>query len=70
MGDEDNSLTANNIRLLAKLAIFDALIRETPSSYAVNEHAQHALTDFCEEVYDAYRTLLTRLRLARQHCRV
>jgi hypothetical protein len=31
----------------------------------INEHEQHALNDFCSEVYDAWRKFQARIKLAR-----
>lgn len=41
--------------------VFDALAIENAEDVVINEHAQHAFTDFCSEVYDSWHKFRNRL---------
>jgi hypothetical protein len=66
LADDNNGVSGKEVEALSSLALFKGLIDAQPEHFAFNEHAQHALTDFCSEVYDAYRKLQARLQMARQ----
>ncbi|MES0125893.1 hypothetical protein NKL05_27895 [Mesorhizobium sp. C420B] len=58
---DNNGVRTEEVSKLAKLPMFDGLIRETKEGFSFNEHAQHALTDFCSEVYTAWAKCAERL---------
>jgi hypothetical protein len=66
LAENNNGVSGKEVEALSGLAMFKGLIDAQPEHFAFNEHAQHALTDFCSEVYDAYRKLQERLQMARQ----
>jgi hypothetical protein len=57
------------IHLKGHKAYSDAVLtnhwRGHGGAIAINEHEQHALCDFCSEVYDAWEKLQTRLEMGR-----
>lgn len=62
------SFTNKEAILLTELPMLEGLIFEYEKHIALNEHAQHALSDFCSEVYDCYRKLQKRIKsIPRQH---
>jgi hypothetical protein len=66
LAENNNGVSGKEVEALSGLAMFKGLIDAQPEHFAFNEHAQHALTDFCSEIYDAYRKLQERLQMARQ----
>ena len=64
LAENNNGVSGREVEALSCLAVFKGLIDAQPEHFAFNEHAQHALTDFCSEVYDAYRKLQERLQMA------
>jgi hypothetical protein len=48
--------------------VFGEHSSEEGDAVFVNEHALHALQDFCADVYDAWRTFETRLEAVSRHC--
>lgn len=61
----DSAFTDHEIGELLDAGVFAGLTRDTQQSRAVNIHAEHALADFCAEVYDAWDRLQGRLEAAR-----
>lgn len=62
-GDSANGFQAlklAEVKALAKLDAFAPMILEKSESYAVNEHLEHAIADFCSQVYDAFDQLQQR----------
>jgi len=56
-----NGVRAREVAALSAAGVLGAHIRDRGESYAVNEHAHHALTDFCSEVYEAWERFQERL---------
>ncbi len=57
-GDYDNNgILASDANALLNASELEGLIKDNGDSIAMNEHAHHALTDFCSEVYDSWRKL-------------
>jgi hypothetical protein len=60
-----NGLRHSEVRALVADRVLTNDWRGNGDAIAINEHEQHALCDFCSEVYDAWDRLQTRIELAR-----
>jgi len=65
LAEDNNGVSGKEVEALSALDMFEGLIGAYPDGFSFNEHAQHALADFCCEVYDAYRKLKERLQMGR-----
>lgn len=65
MDEDNNGLRGKEVEQLADLPQFAGLIFHNSNGLGINEHAQHALVEFCEKVYELYGELQTRLELVR-----
>jgi len=63
---DNNGVRTEEVAELAKLPFFEGLIQQTPNGFTFNEHAQHALMDFCSEVYFAWAKFNQRLERVRR----
>lgn len=61
----ESAFTFAEVEDLHASGIFDGLSHGTECLVAVNVHAEHALADFCSEVYEAWDRLQDRLEAAR-----
>lgn len=59
--DGIQTFTPSEIRQLVQANVLDRLVKQNATSMAVNEHAEHALSDFCGEVYAAWAKFQDRL---------
>jgi hypothetical protein len=59
--DDNNGMTWRDTKAVIADGVYGANFRVRDEHVAVNEHAQHALTDFCSEVYDAWAKYKKRL---------
>lgn len=63
--DQDvNGLTQSEVEKLVSDGVFGGEAIPNSGFIAVNEHAQHALLDFCQEVYSGWDKYQRRLALA------
>lgn len=63
--DSDSAFSRREIEMLRDAGLFEGLARQSGQTLATNAHAEHALADFCAEVYDAWDRLQGRLEAAR-----
>jgi hypothetical protein len=63
-------LSWREAKALVDAQVFGQLAVIHPRSIAVNEHVEHALKDFCNEVYDAWNRYQERLTEAERICPV
>lgn len=52
---DNNGMRAREAVAMLNAGLFEGLIHDRGSSVLVNEHLQHALVDFCNEVTTAWR---------------
>jgi hypothetical protein len=64
-----SDFTYDEIADLSRAGILDGLHEDHGTGIAVNEHAEHALADFCRETYEAWRRCQERLAGARAAAR-
>lgn len=55
------SLVSKNAKLLARDDLLGGLMVKCPETNVINEHAHHALADFCSAVYGAWAKFGERL---------
>lgn len=58
-------LTIEDVEALINSGVLDGLHIDHKTSIAVNEHAEHAITDFASDVYKSWDRLQARLTAAR-----
>lgn len=61
----DSAFRHDEIDDLVASGVFEGLVTAIGGGVAVNVHAEHALADFCSEVYEAWDRLQDRLEAAR-----
>lgn len=64
-GPHKAGFTHAEIAVLSRAGILDGLCRVSDQSISLNEHASHALADFCRETYEAWGRCQERLSAAR-----
>ncbi|MDI6838288.1 MAG: hypothetical protein QMD99_21575 [Rhizobiaceae bacterium] len=52
---DNNGMRSSEAIAMLKAALFEGLVHDRGNSVFVNEHLQHALVDFCNEVTTAWR---------------
>lgn len=65
---DNNGVRTHEVASMADLPAFNGLIKKNSKGFAFNEHAQHALTEFCSDVYEAWRKCSKRLDEVRDEC--
>lgn len=58
--------TIAELEALANDGVLDGLVTDYENTVAVNEHAEHAISDFCSTVYRAWDELEARLDAVRR----
>ena len=61
----DSAFRVVEIEDLVASGLFEGLSSSTDGAFTVNVHAEHAVADFCSEVYEAWDRLQGRLEAAR-----
>jgi hypothetical protein len=61
MPDDMTAFAGSEVIQLSKEELFERFIKHQGEVWSVNEHPQHAIQDFCKEVYKAWATCQERL---------